>query len=42
MDMAAPFGGMKLSGIGRECGIEGIADYTELKAIMPPIGAGAN
>ncbi|MGW8813051.1 aldehyde dehydrogenase [Gordonia terrae] len=42
MDMAAPFGGMKMSGVGRECGPEGISDYTELKAIMPPIGAGAS
>lgn len=42
MDMAAPFGGVKMSGIGRECGPEGIADYTELKAIMPPVGAGAS
>jgi aldehyde dehydrogenase (NAD+) len=40
MDMASPFGGMKQSGIGRECGPEGISDYTELRAIMPPRGAG--
>ena len=42
MDMAGPFGGFRQSGIGRECGPEGIADYTELKCIMPPIGAGTN
>lgn len=36
LDMAGPFGGMKQSGIGRECGPEGIADYTELRCIMPP------
>jgi aldehyde dehydrogenase (NAD+) len=40
MDMAGPFGGYRQSGIGRECGPEGISDYTELKCIMPPIGAG--
>ncbi|ODU07187.1 MAG: aldehyde dehydrogenase [Pseudonocardia sp. SCN 72-86] len=40
MDMAGPFGGYRQSGIGRECGPEGIEDYTELKCIMPPIGAG--
>jgi aldehyde dehydrogenase (NAD+) len=40
MDMAGPFGGYRQSGVGRECGLEGIADYTELKCIMPPIGAG--
>jgi acyl-CoA reductase-like NAD-dependent aldehyde dehydrogenase len=40
MDMAGPFGGYRQSGLGRECGPEGISDYTELKCIMPPIGAG--
>jgi acyl-CoA reductase-like NAD-dependent aldehyde dehydrogenase len=29
----APFSGVKQSGLGRECGIEGITDYTELKTI---------
>ena len=38
LDMAAPFGGMKQSGVGRECGVEGISDYVELKSIMPPVG----
>lgn len=38
IDMAGPFGGMKDSGFGRECGVEGIADYTELKTLMPPVG----
>lgn len=38
LDMAAPFGGMKESGIGRECGVEGISDYVEIKSIMPPVG----
>jgi aldehyde dehydrogenase (NAD+) len=35
MDFAAPFGGYKSSGIGREFGTEGLAQYTELKAIYP-------
>lgn len=29
----APFGGMKQSGIGRECGIEGVEEYTETKTV---------
>jgi aldehyde dehydrogenase (NAD+) len=29
----APFGGYKHSGIGRQCGIEGFAQYTETKTI---------
>ncbi len=33
MDFAAPFGGYKSSGIGREFGPEGLAQYTEYKAI---------
>ena len=33
MDPAAPFGGMKASGIGRELGPEGLDSYLELKAI---------
>ena len=32
-DPAAPFGGMKESGIGREGGHEGMLDYTETKYI---------
>ncbi|HEX4250927.1 MAG TPA: aldehyde dehydrogenase family protein [Pseudonocardia sp.] len=35
-DFAAPFGGFKASGIGREMGVEGLATYTELKTIFPP------
>jgi betaine-aldehyde dehydrogenase len=35
MDFAAPFGGYKSSGIGREFGPEGLAQYTEYKAIYP-------
>ena len=37
IDMAGTFGGMKDSGFGRECGVEGIADYTQLKTLMPPV-----
>ena len=35
MDFAAPFGGYKSSGIGREFGPEGLSQYTEYKAIYP-------
>jgi betaine-aldehyde dehydrogenase len=37
MDFAAPFGGFKHSGIGREFGPEGLAQYTELKSVYLPI-----
>jgi aldehyde dehydrogenase (NAD+) len=33
LDPIGPFGGFKLSGLGRENGIEGIAAYTELQTI---------
>ena len=33
MDFAAPFGGYKASGVGREFGPEGLAQYTEVKSI---------
>ena len=36
MDFAAPFGGFKTSGIGREFGPEGLAGYTELKSVYLP------
>jgi aldehyde dehydrogenase (NAD+) len=29
----APFGGYKSSGIGRQCGVEGFAQYLETKTI---------
>ena len=37
-DPGAPFGGYKNSGIGRECGPEGIAGYTESKSVLLPFG----
>lgn len=36
LDMKAPFGGFKSSGVGRELGPEGIAPYTELQTIITP------
>jgi len=39
-DFLAPSGGFKASGIGREFGAEGLAMYTEIKAIYPPPAAG--
>ncbi len=33
MDFAAPFGGYKASGVGREFGPEGLAQYTEAKSV---------
>jgi len=39
MDFAAPFGGYKSSGIGREFGPEGLAQYTELKSIYTELPA---
>ncbi|HEY9316266.1 aldehyde dehydrogenase family protein, partial [Williamsia sp.] len=29
----APFGGFKSSGVGRQCGIEGFAQYLETKTV---------
>ncbi len=39
LDMAAPFGGMKMSGLGRECGDEGLSAYVEVQSIIAPINA---
>ena len=33
-DLAVPFGGYKQSGWGRENGLEGLLEYTELKSVM--------
>ena len=35
-DPAAPFGGIKESGFGREGGAEGIEDYLEIKYVALP------
>ncbi len=37
-DAAAPFGGFKMSGIGRELGEAGLANYTELKTVTMSLG----
>lgn len=37
-DAAAPFGGFKMSGIGRELGEAGLQNYTELKTVTMSIG----
>ena len=37
-DAAAPFGGFKSSGIGRELGEAGLANYTELKTVTMAMG----
>ncbi|OBI48950.1 aldehyde dehydrogenase [Mycobacterium kyorinense] len=44
LDIGAPFGGFKQSGIGREFGPEGLAEYVELQTVvskgaMPPLSA---
>jgi aldehyde dehydrogenase (NAD+) len=36
MDLMAPFGGFKQSGIGRECGPEAFEAYTELQSVVLP------
>ena len=32
-DAAAPFGGFKMSGIGRELGADALQNYTEIKTV---------
>jgi betaine-aldehyde dehydrogenase len=36
MDMKAPFGGFKSSGLGRECGPEGLSAYLETQTVVLP------
>jgi betaine-aldehyde dehydrogenase len=38
LDPVAPYGGFKASGLGRELGPEGLADYTESRTIIVPPG----
>jgi aldehyde dehydrogenase (NAD+) len=35
-DLAAPFGGVKSSGIGREMGVEGLEEFLEYRSILLP------
>lgn len=34
LDVGAPFGGVKQSGVGRECGVYGFQEFLETKAVM--------
>jgi betaine-aldehyde dehydrogenase len=38
MDIKNPFGGFKASGVGHECGPEGLAAYLEVQTIVLPPG----
>ena len=37
-DSTIPFGGFKMSGIGRELGEYALANYTEVKAVVTALG----
>ena len=41
LDPGAPFGGFKMSGIGRELGQAGLEAYTELKTVTLGLGEGS-
>ncbi len=38
-NVIAPFGGFKQSGLGRECGIEGLDGFCEIKSIQLPVAS---
>jgi acyl-CoA reductase-like NAD-dependent aldehyde dehydrogenase len=38
MSLNQPFGGVKQSGWGRECGPEGIFEFTDIKQMLLPGG----
>jgi aldehyde dehydrogenase (NAD+) len=38
LDFAAPFGGFKESGVGREYGPEGVDSFTEIQSVHRPKG----
>ena len=38
LSVAAPFGGYKQSGIGRQFGVQGFELYTEIKVLAAPSG----
>ncbi|MGI8393124.1 aldehyde dehydrogenase family protein [Leucobacter sp. W1038] len=39
MDWQTPFGGYKLSGLGRENGVEGLREFQQVKAVIQEFGA---
>nr|WP_276544189.1 aldehyde dehydrogenase family protein [Brevibacterium luteolum] len=42
MDWQTPFGGYKMSGLGRENGVEGLREFQELKAIVSDVDSAAD
>lgn len=39
VDAMVPFGGAKQSGVGREFGVQGLSDYTDMQSVFVPAGA---